>query len=163
MLIDLRYHATSLIAVFLALALGLIIGGSLSSDDALVKYQENLISRLEAENKALRGKQEVDESTLLALRKDKSTLESNLDILAVAYFNQVSQSKKLALEGSETLLGYNLETIDISNSYDCLFSLKEGGELAKKVTADNKGFVVEVPKNIKLWELALYLNMTEEK
>ncbi len=160
MLMDLRYHAASLIAVFLALALGLIIGGSLASDEALVLYQENLIARLEAENKALRGKQIEDENHLLALRQEKVTLEKNLDVLAHGYFKEVGKSKKMQVEGSDTLLGMLLEPID--DSFDYLFSLREGGEFAKKVLADSAQ-LVEVPKNSKLWELALYLTLTEEE
>lgn len=158
MLMDLRYHAASLIAVFLALGLGLIIGGSLASDEALVLYQENLITRLEAENKALRVKQLEDDSYLLALRQEKATLEKNLDALAQGYFREVGKSRKMQVEGSDTLLGMVLEPIE--DSYDCLFSVREGGEFAKKVLADSAQ-LVEVPKNSKLWELALFL-MTEK-
>ncbi len=158
MLMDLRYHAASLIAVFLALALGLIIGGSLASDEALVLYQENLIARLEAENKALRGKQMEDDSYLLALRQEKATLEKNLDALAQGYFMEVGKSRKMQVEGSDTLLGMVLEPIE--DSYDYLFNVREGGEFAKKVLADSAQ-LVEVPKNSRLWELALFL-MTEK-
>ena len=98
MLLDLRYHAASLIAVFLALALGLIIGGSLASDETLVSYQENLISRLEMENNALRNKQQEDEDSLSLQKKEKLALENELNQLAKAYINQISKDKKLVLE-----------------------------------------------------------------
>lgn len=162
MLMDLRYHAASLIAVFLALALGLIIGGSLASDQTLVLYQENLISRLEAENKALRGKQETDEENLLALRQDKTKMETHLNNLAAAYINQFSKEKRLKVEGSDTLLGAILEPFD-DLDYDYYFSFRDGGDLSQKVLAETSATFVEVPKNIKLWELALYLITTRGK
>ncbi len=157
MLLDLRYHAASLIAVFLALALGLIIGGSLASDETLVSYQENLISRLEIENNALRNKQQEDEDSLSLQKKEKLALENELNQLAKAYINQISKDKKLVLEGGDSLLGLVLEPRSIED-YDYNFRLKEEGELTFLNSLENKGLVVEVPKNSKLWELALFLS-----
>lgn len=49
MIIDIRYHIASLVAVFLALGLGILIGSALLGNDALVSEQEKMISRLEKE------------------------------------------------------------------------------------------------------------------
>jgi hypothetical protein len=161
-LMDLRYHAASLIAVFLALALGLIIGGSLASDQNLVLYQENLISRLEAENKALRNKQASDEASLLALRQEKTKMESNLNNLAAAYITQLSKEKRIKVDGSDALLGVPLASFE-GQDYDYYFTFRDGGELSQKAIADGSATFVEVPKSIKLWELALYLVSTQSE
>lgn len=162
MLLDLRYHAASLIAVFLALALGIVIGGSLASDETLVRYQENLIARLEAETKALRAKQEIDESSLLALRQERQNLEKQLDSLAINFFNELNKNTPFKVQGSDTLLGMKYET-NHELEHEILFNIQNSGELAEKALADSSAVVVEVPKNIKLWELALYISTIKTK
>ncbi len=49
MIIDIRHHLASLVAVFLALGLGMIIGASLSSDGRLVNEQAALIDAIDAQ------------------------------------------------------------------------------------------------------------------
>ena len=46
-MIDLKYHIASIVAVFLALGLGVIIGSTIVGDDLLVDQQQKLIERLE--------------------------------------------------------------------------------------------------------------------
>lgn len=46
-LVDIRYHLTSLVAVFLSLGLGMVIGMSLAEDDTLRREQQNLIRSIE--------------------------------------------------------------------------------------------------------------------
>ncbi|HHV62640.1 MAG TPA: copper transporter [Firmicutes bacterium] len=47
MIIDMRYHIASLVAVFLALGLGILIGSAMGGNDALIEQQKRLIDRLE--------------------------------------------------------------------------------------------------------------------
>ncbi|NMB25246.1 MAG: copper transporter [Firmicutes bacterium] len=47
MIIDIRYHIASLVAVFLALGLGILIGASLLDEGQLVERQEKMITGLE--------------------------------------------------------------------------------------------------------------------
>jgi len=47
MILDIRYHIASLVAVFLALGLGILIGASLLDEGRLVESQEKLIVGLE--------------------------------------------------------------------------------------------------------------------
>lgn len=67
MIIDLRYHITSLVAVFLALGLGIVIGSSLLGDDKLFEQQRKLVDRLEGD--------------LAGLRQDKKKLEGQMQEL----------------------------------------------------------------------------------
>lgn len=55
MIIDLRYHIASLVAVFLALGLGIVIGTSLLNDEKLFEQQRKLVDRLEGDLAGLRG------------------------------------------------------------------------------------------------------------
>ncbi len=64
MIIDLRYHITSLVAVFLALGLGIVIGSSLLGDEKLFEQQRKLVDRLEGD--------------LAGLRQDKRKLEQEI-------------------------------------------------------------------------------------
>lgn len=54
MLIDLRYHISSLAAIFLALGIGIVIGGALLGGDGVVREQQRIISGLEQEFELLR-------------------------------------------------------------------------------------------------------------
>ena len=53
-MIDLRYHITSIAAVFLALAIGILIGSTIVGDNLMVDQQKKLIDGLEEQFTALR-------------------------------------------------------------------------------------------------------------
>lgn len=55
MLVDIRWHLLSLIAIFLALGLGMLIGTQIAHSGALEAEQMRLAERLEASLTALRG------------------------------------------------------------------------------------------------------------
>jgi hypothetical protein len=69
MIIDIRYHIASLVSVFLALGLGILIGSALLGNDALVKEQEKMISRLEKEFDRMKIEQKTKDE--LVREKDK--------------------------------------------------------------------------------------------
>lgn len=46
-MIDLKYHITAIIGVFLALGLGILIGTTIVGDDILIEQQKKLLDRLE--------------------------------------------------------------------------------------------------------------------
>ncbi|MGE5576373.1 MAG: copper transporter [Syntrophothermus sp.] len=54
MIIDMRYHIASLVAVFLALGLGILIGSTMLGEGLLVAQQKQLIDRLEADFERIR-------------------------------------------------------------------------------------------------------------
>ncbi|HHW11004.1 MAG TPA: copper transporter [Firmicutes bacterium] len=49
MIVDIRYHLSTLIAVFLALGLGILIGTSINANDVLLNEQSKMIDRIEAQ------------------------------------------------------------------------------------------------------------------
>lgn len=54
MIIDLKYHITSLAAVFLALGIGIVVGSVMLGNDTIVMQQERLTDSLEGEMRLLR-------------------------------------------------------------------------------------------------------------
>ncbi|QGT98978.1 hypothetical protein SYNTR_0385 [Candidatus Syntrophocurvum alkaliphilum] len=56
-MIDLRYHIASLIGIFLALGLGILIGSTIVSDDLMVDQQSKIIDRLEEQFYLLRERE----------------------------------------------------------------------------------------------------------
>lgn len=56
-MIDIRYHIASIVAVFLALGLGILIGSTIVGDDLLVDQQKKVIDRLEQQFEDLRTRE----------------------------------------------------------------------------------------------------------
>lgn len=56
-MIDLKYHIASLVGIFLALGLGVLIGSTMVSDDVMVAQQQKMIDRLEEQFYTLRDKE----------------------------------------------------------------------------------------------------------
>ncbi len=74
-MIDLRYHIASIVAVFLALALGILIGSTIVSDNLIVEQQKKMIDRLEEQFYALRD----SEAILTADNQRQSKIISNYE------------------------------------------------------------------------------------
>lgn len=70
MFFNLKYHIASLVAVFLALGLGILIGGAVPVSDALVGQQQQMTSALEVQLGALRQKNEFLQARLCSLEMD---------------------------------------------------------------------------------------------
>ncbi len=58
-MIDLRYHIATIIALFLALAVGILIGSNIVGDDLLVEQQKKSIDRLEEQFLSLREQEKI--------------------------------------------------------------------------------------------------------
>ncbi len=74
-MIDIKYHIASIVAVFLALGLGVLIGSTIVGDDLLVDQQQKMIERLEEQFYGLKDR----EVELLADNDDKEQLISNYE------------------------------------------------------------------------------------
>ncbi|WP_054692770.1 copper transporter [Syntrophomonas palmitatica] len=57
-MIDLKYHIASIVGIFLALGMGILIGSTIVGDNLLVDQQKKVIDRLEEQFYALRSKEE---------------------------------------------------------------------------------------------------------
>ena len=67
MILDIRYHIASLVAVFLALGLGILIGASLLDEGRLVESQEKLIVGLERRFDGLQAERNLLETEIALL------------------------------------------------------------------------------------------------
>jgi len=74
-MIDLRYHIVSIVGIFLALGLGILIGSSIVSDDLMVAQQQKIIDRLEQQFSTLREQ----ESKLVAESAAKTRTINNYE------------------------------------------------------------------------------------
>ncbi len=58
MMVDMKYHIASMVAVFLALGVGILVGSAMVGDSVLIEQQERLIDRLELDFAELRASRE---------------------------------------------------------------------------------------------------------
>lgn len=96
-MIDLKYHIASIVAVFLALGLGVIIGSTIVGDDLLVEQQQKMIERLEEQFYGLKDR----ENELLADNNYQEQLISNYENYSQALLPSVVsgrlQDRKVAV------------------------------------------------------------------
>ncbi len=66
-MIDIRYHVATLVAIFIALGVGILIGSTLVGGDVMIEQQKKMISQLEAQFDDLREResQMVEENEFL--------------------------------------------------------------------------------------------------
>ncbi|NLB89358.1 MAG: copper transporter [Syntrophomonadaceae bacterium] len=79
-MIDIRYHIASIVAVFLALGLGVLIGSTIVGDDLLVNQQKKLLDRLE------------EQFTLFREREEQLVLENNYKDQIISNYENYSQA-----------------------------------------------------------------------
>lgn len=79
-MIDIRYHIASIVAVFLALGLGVLIGSTIVGDDLLVDQQKKLLDRLE------------EQFTLFREREENLVLENNYKDQIISNYENYSQA-----------------------------------------------------------------------
>lgn len=81
-MVDMKYHVASLVAVFLALGVGILVGSAVASDGALVEQQERMIDRLEADFARLKADRDALGARLAALEQALSASLSFEDMVA---------------------------------------------------------------------------------
>jgi len=74
-IIDLKYHIASLVAVFLALGVGIFIGSTILGNDTIIRQQEQLTKRLESQLEDLRQKTVATEARASKLENNNSIQE----------------------------------------------------------------------------------------
>lgn len=77
-MVDLKYHIVSIVAVFIALGMGILIGSTIVSNDVMVAQQQKLINSLERQFADLRE----HESSLMAEDVKKSKMITNYESFA---------------------------------------------------------------------------------
>jgi len=74
--LDIRYHTVSLVAVFLALGLGILIGTIVVQDPDLLRAQDALIQKLSSDLEALDAQNEQSRAQMAKLEQSKRELEA---------------------------------------------------------------------------------------
>lgn len=123
MIISFKYHIASLMAVFLALGIGILIGTAMLGSDTLVEQQRQLTDRLEMQIENLQKKNEV-------VNTAANMLEVNNNMQ-----NQFSRQVMPLIIGGR-LAGRQvavLETGGYSNSREVIQTLKDSGAQVQSV------------------------------
>ncbi|TET54678.1 MAG: copper transporter, partial [Actinobacteria bacterium] len=71
---DIRYHIVSLVAVFLALALGILLGFSLEKQGLLKKQQERLVESIQKDIDSVRSKNSNLQKQLASQKKFETNI-----------------------------------------------------------------------------------------
>lgn len=124
MIIDLRYHIASLVAVFLALAIGIAVGSVMLGNESIVWQQEKLADNLEGELRVLR----MDN---LQLRQKVSALQNSVHKQGDFEKGILSELVKQRLEGLQVAV---VDTSNTGVSVKVVDALKLSGARIASVT-----------------------------
>ncbi|HCJ78844.1 MAG TPA: copper transporter, partial [Desulfotomaculum sp.] len=102
MIINLRYHIASLVATFLALGIGILIGSIMLGNDTLVKQQQQLTRKLELQIEELRKKNEAVQAIV-------NNLETSNDV------KEQFEKQSLPFLLAGRLSGYQVAIVEINN------------------------------------------------
>lgn len=117
-MIDLKYHIVSIVAIFLALGMGILIGSSIVSNDVMVVQQQKIIDSLEAQFSSLRE----HESTLLAEDVKKSKMINNYENFAQGMLAPIvegrlkSRNVAVVVSGTEVIPSGLLNTLTLAGA-----------------------------------------------
>lgn len=103
-MIDFRYLISSLAAVFLAIGIGIVIGGALIGNDDIVKSQENLIFSLEQDFQQLRSEKKFLQEDLKTRNVELEVLRQfNREIIPILISAQLDDRKIGIIKTNETI------------------------------------------------------------
>lgn len=117
-MIDLKYHIVSIVAIFLALGMGILIGSSIVSNDVMVVQQQKIIDSLEAQFSSLRE----HESTLLAEDVKKSKMINNYENFAQGMLAPIVEGRlkgrnvAVVVSGTEVIPSGLLNTLTLAGA-----------------------------------------------
>ena len=117
-MIDLKYHIVSIVAIFLALGMGILIGSSIVSNDVMVVQQQKIIDSLETQFSSLRE----HESTLLAEDVKKSKMINNYENFAQGMLAPIVEERlkgrnvAVVVSGTEVIPSGLLNTLTLSGA-----------------------------------------------
>ncbi|WP_027356032.1 copper transporter [Desulfofundulus thermocisternus] len=152
MIIDLKYHIASLVAVFLALGIGILVGSTLLGNDALTRQQKQLADKLMLQMEQLREKNEAVEARASALEMDNERQKQ-------------FEKQVLPVLVRERLSGYRLAIIE-TNSYgfpdDLIATLRLAGAEVQSITTVLNGFYIDGNRQALEKKLG-WSNLTDEQ
>ncbi|MGI6553802.1 MAG: copper transporter [Clostridia bacterium] len=126
---DLRYHIASLVAVFLSLGLGIIVGVTMVGDETLVKEQKILIDRLENDFRLLREKNLAVQKEIEEYKRTIGWLNGFAESAVPLLIKECLTDQRLAI----------IETGGYGVSPNLLTKLEEAGAEVVSVTSISSG------------------------
>ncbi|WP_031515131.1 copper transporter, partial [Desulfofalx alkaliphila] len=99
MIIDFRYHVVTLVAVFLALGIGIIIGSALLGSEAIVQQQREMTDRLEAQLQEIRMENKTVQARINELEVD-GTIQKQFEkqVLPVLVSGKLAEQNVVIIE-----------------------------------------------------------------
>jgi len=117
---DIRYHIVSLVAVFLALALGILLGFSLEKQGLLKKQQERLVESIQKDIDSVRSKNSNLQKQLASQKKFETNILPFLTkdklkdhVVALVFFDD-AKSNILKSGANETLKNAGASVLELS-------------------------------------------------
>ncbi|AVX20057.1 MAG: copper transporter [Bacillota bacterium] len=144
---DLRYHIVSLVAVFLALGIGILIGSAMETDNTLIQQQKVLTDRLAADLEKLRGENKEAMEKLAKEQKESAQQEEFVkEVLPVLIKNRLTGYRVAIIDTGD--YGFNDDLLDI---------LKKAGAVVTSTSVLSRDFVLADPQLQK--EVAAFLGV----
>lgn len=128
MIIDIRYHIASLVAVFLALGVGILIGSALLGNDALISEQDKMLSRLEQEFNRVRDDSRVHQETI---KTQEMALEVNHQFHKII----LPQLLREKLQDRRIILARTTESVDMRSAKELSSLLRSAGAEVISITS----------------------------
>lgn len=153
MIIDIRYHIASLVAVFLALGIGILMGANLLGNDTMINTLKNESDKIEKSLEVLR----------LENKKAQEEVSGYKSIIAV-HKQFEKQTVPMLVYGK--LAGKQVAVIETNNygfHEDWLNTLTMAGARVNSITTVLGGFNIQDENKRKKIATKLLLNSNEEK
>lgn len=145
MIINFKYHIASLMAVFMALAVGILIGSVLPGDNALLNQQEQLSDNIETQLDLLKKNNEQMKVVSSGLELENNSLKQFGSQIIIPLVDQKLQGKNVAIINTG---GYSLPE-------DFILTLKNSGANIASITTLTNGLELNNLDTI-LAKLTLY-------
>lgn len=127
MIFDIRHHIASLVAIFLALGIGILIGTSMIGSDALSKQQEKMIESIEHEFTVLRKENRKNSEALIQAQEVMANQQKFNQAVLPLLVRDKLQERKIALVD----LNYHKEHDGLANV------LRSAGAEVRSITVVN--------------------------
>lgn len=153
MIVDYKYHIASLVAVFLALGIGILIGSTLLGNTALVEYQKQVTNNLESQLQALRKTNED-----VTARSNALQLDANI--------NKQYEDQTLPLLVDGRLADKTFAVIELNGSGfppEITEVIEDAGGTVSSVTSINDFYDEPKALNVLREELELWPDLSDDE
>lgn len=101
MLVNIKYHLVTIMALFITLAIGILVGSTIIGSDSIIEQQQKLINNLKSDFKILRKENKHFKTQVNSLeRKLARNLKYRKKILSFLFNDRLKGEKLLIVNGS---------------------------------------------------------------